>query len=179
MQTKLARRLWTPRPYLRCDRGALARELAPALDRLYPGGSSWLERKLDEIETGRSGAFVVRHRSTLAGVAIETPKEAGRVKLSTLWVHRAFRRRGIGEALLSQRCEHWRLKETPRVDVTCASSVSQGLTPLFHALGFSLFQIDRNRYGEGRHEYVYSWFPDSSPDCVRAPKTAFAVVATA
>ena len=164
MRSMPARCSWSPRPYLPGDRGALARELAPALDELYPGGSRWLERRLDEIEQGRGAAFVVRHAWALAGVAIETPKEAGRVKLSTLWAHPEMRRRGIGASLLAQRCEHWRAIDTPRVDVTCASIVSPSLSPLLHTAGFSLQQIDRDRYGEGRHEYVFSWFPDIAPD---------------
>ncbi|MET0557602.1 MAG: GNAT family N-acetyltransferase [Solirubrobacterales bacterium] len=133
------------------------------MERLYPQGASWLQRRLDEVETRRAQAIVAVCGNRLAGVAIETPKETGRLKLSTLWTHPAHRRQGVGRSLLVHGRRAWLERGVDRTDVTCAASAAASLAPLLHASGFSLQHLERDRYGEGRHELVFSWFPDADP----------------
>jgi hypothetical protein len=161
---------WAPRRYRAHDRAELALVLAPDLEKLYPGGSSWLCGRLDDIEAGRARAMVVARPGALYGVAIETPKEPGRVKLSTLWVVAGQRRLGVGSSLLRRCRRGWLAAEVERVDVTCATVVGPALAPLLHASGFSLERVDRDRYGEGRHEMVYSWFAEADLEAPGRPK---------
>lgn len=155
------------RTYAPADRRALSLEVSPVLERLYPEGASWLQRRLDDVEMRRARAIVAVNGNRLAGVTIETPKEAGRLKLSTLWTHPAHRRQGVGRSLLAQGRTHWLKRGTERTDVTCAASTSASLAPLLHASGFSLQHVERDRYGEGRHELVFSWFPATDPWSIR------------
>lgn len=132
------------------------------MDDLYPGGAKWLRRRLDDVERGKARARVVSCGDCLAGVSIETPKEERRIKLSTLWVRPELRRSGVGAALLREGRRRWLTGDAPRTDVTCATSAASELAPLLHAAGFSLQHVARDRYGEGRHELVFSWFPDAN-----------------
>jgi ribosomal protein S18 acetylase RimI-like enzyme len=163
MEPLVNRAVWFPRPYRPADRYGVSAELSPILDRLYPGGAKWLWQRLNDIEGGRARATVVGYGSRLAGVSIETPKEERRIKLSTLWVRPSCRRTGAGASLLEDCRRRWLKSDTPRADVTCASTVAPDLAPLLHAFGFSLQHVARDRYGEGRHELIYSWFPEAEP----------------
>lgn len=163
MQSHVAQCIWLPQPYRRAHRGPLAKSLAPDLDRLYPGGRKWLERRLDDVEKGKGRASVVCAGGIVRGVSIETFKGEDRIKLSTLWVDPLCRRAGIGGSLLQSCRNSWLQQEMPRVDITCASTVAPSLAPLLHRSGFRLEQVCRDRYGEGRHEIVFSWFSDPTP----------------
>jgi GNAT superfamily N-acetyltransferase len=138
MEPLVNRAVWLPRPYRPADRYSVSAELSPILDCLYPGGAKWLRRRLDDVERGRARATVAACGSRLAGVSIETPKEERRIKLSTLWVRPSWRRTGVGTSLLEDCRLRWLKSDTPRADVTCASSAASDLAPLLHASGFRL-----------------------------------------
>lgn len=165
--------------YSRYFRRALSAELTPVLTDLYPDGGKWLQRRLDDVESGSAAATVVARGAQIAGVTIETPKEIGRLKLSTLWVHPSCRRIGIGSAMLGRGRKKWIQTEASRVDLTCAASAASGLAPLLHRSGFLLESLERNRYGEGRHEFVFSWRPDMDPSQRPVPTSLVKTGATA
>jgi GNAT superfamily N-acetyltransferase len=148
------------RPFSNADRASVF-ELLSILPTLYPKGTNWLDRRLNDVLFGKA-------RCTLAvtawgqpiGVTIETPKEAYRLKLSTIYVHPAFRGLGIGTALLSNCYTVWLREELRQVYVTAASHVSETLYSSIRQFGFCVKAVAPNRYGIDRDEIVFDWLPE-------------------
>src|ERR1035438_4020745 len=137
-------------------------ELLSDLPSLYPGGGTWLERRLDDIEAGRARCTVaVSWNGSIVGATIETPKGRRTTKLSTIFVDRRFRRIGIGTSLLRCCRQRWIQTELDEVVVTVNSARLSELLPSAKAIGFHLAATERSRYGVDRHEAILKWQPSS------------------
>src|SRR5436305_11901806 len=88
------------------------------LPQLYPNGHQWLDRRLSDVESRRAECWVVDVDRRIAAVAIETPKQWRRKKLSTFWVAPCFRRIGIGRSLLRFEIARWLRDEQREIAVT-------------------------------------------------------------
>lgn len=139
------------------DRSQVVRLLA-VLPTLYPGGSDWLQQRLDDSLLGRTGCVVVEdaQAQSLSAVAIMTPKVGGAVKLSTFYVAPDLRHRGIGRLLLNALLSYWRPQVQNEIYVTVAHHVEPALRRLIEPAGFNRIAFEENRYGPGRHEVVWS-----------------------
>lgn len=139
---------------------ALQRGLCAPLSAFYPGGGPWLERRLNDVRDQRALCTVVTRRGSLVATAIETPKSTRRSKLSTIWVHPAARRRGIGGRLLTHLTTSWQQRGIEEIYVTVADEVVPALLPLLCDRGFVADAIERDRYRDGHDEYVLGWRPE-------------------
>jgi ribosomal protein S18 acetylase RimI-like enzyme len=146
--------------YTQRDRATVTAALR-FLPRLYPKGNEWLDRRLGDVESRRAHCWVVHVNSRIAAVAIETPKQPRRTKLSTFWVAPCFRRIGIGRSLLCFQIARWLRDEQREVTVTVDTGRLPGFAPLFAAHGFDVRVTERSRYGDGRDEAVLVWTPDT------------------
>jgi len=163
--------LWMPRPYASFDRRLVMSQLSPVLSDLYPGATKWLDRRLDDVEYGTAACRLIRSGASLKGVTIETPKGQNRLKLSTLWVGSDYRRMGIGRALLDACRVRWVERGLESVTLTADTSAASDLGVLLRRSGFTVAKIERDRYGEGRHEVIFEWLPVRDP-LVDAPAAA-------
>jgi GNAT superfamily N-acetyltransferase len=152
------------------------RRLAPVLRVNYPGGHQWLAARLDDVQDGRARANLAFTGRSLIGVAIETPKAHGAVKLSTLWVAPAARSHGVGSALIDSCVSYWLTAGTPRSWVTVGAAARMPLTRVLCARGFTQTAVEPHRYGPGRHEWVLHWTPEqhladrARPPALRDPQ---------
>ncbi len=146
------------RPYGRVDYG-MVRRLLKILPTLYPGGSTWLDLRLDEAASGAARCTLALAEGRLAAIAIEKDKGIRRVKLSTFYVTRNWRRLGIGRVLLKEVVERWAHREIEHGYVTVRDSRSSGLAPLLHSYGFSCASTEKGRYGIDCNELVFVWSP--------------------
>jgi ribosomal protein S18 acetylase RimI-like enzyme len=96
----------------------------------------------------------------LAGILIETPKDARSLKLSTLWVATDFRHRGIGRRLLEDGQRRWLRRELELVTVTVAWNGGSEAVSAFASVGFRPLILAKERYGPNRDELVMTWRPD-------------------
>lgn len=138
----------------------IMRDLAPILRAYYPRGDLWLGSRLDDVQDGRARAHLALVDHKLAGVAIETPKCEGQIKLSTLWVAPSVRQCGLGTALLHGCTRNWLMAGTPRAWLTVGAAARRGLTALLSTHGFRQTAFEPHRYGPGRHEWVLHWTPE-------------------
>jgi ribosomal protein S18 acetylase RimI-like enzyme len=139
------------------DRSQVVRLLS-VLPTLYPGGSDWLQQRLDDSLLGRAACIVVKDAKdqSLSAVAIMTPKASGSVKLSTFYVAPERRHRGIGRLLLSVLLSSWRPQPQDEIYVTVAHHVEPAFRRLIEPAGFNKIAFEEDRYGKGRHEAVWS-----------------------
>jgi len=135
------------------ERSRVRRALA-MLGLRYPGGLDWLERRLDDIESGRAQLWQAGLGKAASGWAIVTPKGAHQVKLSTILVAPPARGQGLGRKLLdaiqADWCHHDVL--TARVTVDENDTVTRGF---FEAAGFRPLADGRRQYG-ARYDCTYS-----------------------
>ena len=131
------------------------------LPELYPGGDLWLSRKIADIRKERSRCLVAVAvaQQVLAGVAIETFKSPGVVKLSTFYVETDSRRKGVGTAMLERLTGRWRVEGVRHAYVTVASTKAEELEPLLLRHDFVCRTVHEGRYGMGRNEHVFDWRP--------------------
>lgn len=123
---------------------------------LYPGGSAWLSRRMDDVAMGRATALVAEVLGEVVGVALGILKPRGRFKVSTLFVSPPHQGHGLGAELLDSMLWRARVAGANEVYITGAHSVRENLSPLLVSRGFVLTATEANRYGQGRHEDVYS-----------------------
>jgi len=153
--------VWALRPYGNPGDWLLIMDrLASMLGVLYPRGDLWLSRRLDDVEDGRAYATLAMAGTELCGIAIESPKPARAVKLSTLWVAPSFRDQGIGSAMLERCTNRWLGERVPRAWITANESATPGIARLTRSRGFRLTACERDRYGIGRHEWIFHWTPE-------------------
>jgi ribosomal protein S18 acetylase RimI-like enzyme len=147
------------RQYTEGDNEAVRNLLLPTLSNLYPGGASWLDRRLHEVLTGKPKCHLAYSQDDLVGALIETPKDERRVKISTLFV--SPRRRGayIGRRLLSYMQYQWGSEMPSEVYITAAQHVADGVQRCLTPFGFRRIALQVNRYGPGRNEVVFAWRP--------------------
>lgn len=142
------------------DRARLV-PLASTISLLYPGDAAWFDRRFDDALLGRASCTVATVGGRLAGAAIETPKGAARLKLSTFWVSPEFRRLGVGSHLLGQLLASWERRSIVEAWVTTDLGDADPLMALMVPRGFDLAGLAADRYAEGRTELVMAWSPDT------------------
>jgi GNAT superfamily N-acetyltransferase len=159
-QSAMRHRSWDAaisiRPYERNDKRAVV-DLLEVLPALYPGGGEWLNARLDAAALGTARCSVAYLGGHAIGATIETPKNARRLKLSTIWVDPAVRGRGVGTALLSEATVRWAAEGRREVYVTSDLGVAPLLLSLIARFGFDPKAIEWSRYGPQRHEAIFSW----------------------
>lgn len=155
------------RPCLNADRRVILRDLLPQLERSYPGSDRWLPRRLDDILAGSARAFLARDLHGLRAIAIETPKGAGRLKLSTVWVAERARHNGLGSRLIAESQRRWLEAGLQEVWVTVSPRSYQSMSKLLVANGFLFAGVDPDRYGEARPEAIFSWRPEQIAATIR------------
>src|ERR1700723_3174847 len=175
------RNQWEIRSY-EDDWLSIMQVLAPVLRRYYPSGDHWLSGRLDDVAEDTARAYLAFVGPSLSGVAIETPKAEGQVKLSTLWVASESRNTGIGSGLLERCIQYWLSAGTPRSWITVGAASRRAVTGLVEAHGFRETAVELDRYGPCRHEWVLHWTPESHraartttplPPDLAAPRTSF------
>jgi hypothetical protein len=144
------------RPYWRADRSHVE-GLLSFLPTLYPRGDEWLSSRLLDVESGHATCWVATVRGLVAGVAIETPKGASRLKLSTFFVGTHWRRRSVGSTMLDDLVRSWIRRDVASVCVTVAAERDNDLRPLLLSRGFGPVAVVPALYGETRDELVYEW----------------------
>lgn len=160
-QTQTSLREWHVRALTGDDWQPVMQALAPTLAAHYPGGHQWLSRRLDDVVDGRAFAWIVgAPNREPAGVAIETPKGPGRLKLSTLWVAPALRGAGIGAALRDFCIGRWLETDVDSAWLTAGAATVADIGRLLLPAGFEFTCCLPDRYGPGRHEWVLHWRPD-------------------
>ncbi len=155
-----SRGMFQLRPYSARDSRKVWR-LLTILPKLYPNGSEWLDRRLNDVLTNKARCTVAVSDDAIVGITIESFKGLRTVKLSTIFVRRGSRRMGVGQALLNRCRSHWLSAGVDRAYVTADLHSSSPLDSLLLRYGFHLHCIEANRYGEGRNEAVFGWFPQS------------------
>ncbi len=134
--------------------------VAPLLGVAYPGGHSWLGRRLDDVADGKALAHLALLDGEVCGVAIESPKTPGDVKLSTLWVADSVRGYGFGRQLVGRCVSRWLTNGIQRSWVTANRDAVDSICRLVLPAGFLLTARERDRYGNGRDEWVLHWTPE-------------------
>jgi hypothetical protein len=146
------------RPYERSDRGGVLRLLSD-LPNLYPEADRWLDNRLGEVLLSKARSTVAVSGTNPIGITIETPKGAGRIKLSTIGVHPVFRGFGIGAGLIERCVRSWGVEKTSHAYVTVRADRSFPLRSILNAAGFHFEFLQPDRYGHGCHEMIFSWRP--------------------
>lgn len=139
-------------PYRQQHR-AVVQELLTGLSELYPGADAWLERRLAEARQDKARCTLGFIDRRMVGLAIETPKQQ-HVKLSTLYVHPAYRRYGVGRRLVHSCWNRWLNDCVSSAYVTVRNGREQPLRALLEPFGFKVVACVPNRYGVGQDEYV-------------------------
>jgi GNAT superfamily N-acetyltransferase len=150
------------RAYQPQDRESLMAVLQPVLAKLYPGGPQWLKRRLSEIEPGGPRCTLALSGRSIVGVAIETPKSGAALKLSTLYVSRVWRGRGLGTTFANFLADRWREEGRMRVHLTAPDSAPLAVYRCLSAIGFTEGQYLEERYGKGRNEVLMTWSAEQS-----------------
>jgi len=164
MQHVVGQSLVRPTPrILRPEDVDRVQSVLAVLPDLYPGGETWLQRRLDDALAGRARCTVVEVHRTVAGVAIETPKPLGCLKLSTFLVGDEYRNRGVGSSFARFLRARWTLERVEQVHVTVAEQNFEQVRRTFEPVGFLTVAHEIARYGPGRNEYVMSCLPTREP----------------
>ena len=148
------------RSYIPGDRRSVVRLLAD-LDRKYPGGLSWLDKRLNDVDLGRAYADLLIVRSRIAAVSIVTPKGRRRSKLSTFFVCPAYRKHGLGTRLIKVLEYRWQSEDLEEVIVTVNRN-DPDTAGFFSNHHFSKMASAVVSYGEGRWDHVMRWTPDAA-----------------
>lgn len=133
--------------------------LLAVLPELYPDGDVWLHRRLQDALDGRARCTLVEVDSTVAGVAIETPKAFDRLKLSTFLIADEHRNGGVGGSFIRFLRDRWVSERVNQVHVTVAESHHDQVQRVFEPVGFLTVAHEIDRYGPGRSEYVMTCLP--------------------
>lgn len=134
-------------------------DLLAVLPKLYPNGSVWLARRLDDALAGEARCTLVDLDGAVAGVAIETPKGFGRLKLSTFLIADEFRSCGVGGTFLRSLHDRWVYEQVQQVHVTVAEHHYHEVYRAFAPVGFLTVAHELDRYGPERSEYVMTCLP--------------------
>lgn len=127
------------------------------LPELYPRADHWLCKKLDDVLANKAECTLVESRFGVLGVTIETPKEKGYIKLSTIYVHPVARGQGVGSKLMQSAILRWQCNKIRKSHVTVDLKRVVFLEPLLTRNGFRYSTTSINRYGEERHEAIFNW----------------------
>jgi GNAT superfamily N-acetyltransferase len=149
----------TLRHYQSRDRSQVLRLLS-FLPELYPDGFAWLDRRLTGVVDGKARCTLAVKGEEILGITIETPKGHRSVKLSTIFVHPRFRGMGVGTLLMQGCSERWQRDSILHCHVTADHRVADSLEKVLRHFSFEKIAVVNDRYGEGRHEVVFSWYAD-------------------
>lgn len=130
-------------------------DLLDFLPVLYPGGDTWLERRLDDVAENRAYAYAMEAEDAVAAVCIGIHKPSRRFKISTLFVAPEHRGKGFGRALLKAMITQAVTVGAEEAYITGATSVRHELGALLHSAGFAHVHTEPCRYGPDRDEDVY------------------------
>jgi ribosomal protein S18 acetylase RimI-like enzyme len=156
-------------PFHWSHRTRLAHALLPAISPMYPGASSWLAQRLDDVLDGRAACTVVLDQGDVVAAMIVSPKSMRVEKLSTLWVDPTVRNRRVGSLLTGCITARWCRRGVERGYVTASLDVAPALESVLRRHGFRRTAVVGERYGEGRDEVVYEWLPLDANLGFRAP----------
>lgn len=126
----------------------------------YPNGLDWLERRLDDIESGRGQLWQARFEQFAFGWAIVTPKGAREAKLSTIFVSPAARGQGLGRKLIDSVSAELRHRDIFNVRLTVDEN-DWATRGFFESVGFEALPDSRRQYG-ARFDCGYSLDLDGS-----------------
>ncbi|QZT57122.1 GNAT family N-acetyltransferase [Mycolicibacterium austroafricanum] len=135
------------------------RSLLTVLPELYPQGETWLHHRLEDALAGRARCTLAEVGNAVAGVAIETPKAFGRLKLSTFLIADEHRNSGVGGTFIRLLHDRWIDENIDQVHVTVAESRHDQVRRAFEPVGFLTVAHEIDRYGPGRTEYVMTCLP--------------------
>lgn len=134
-------------------------ELLADLPQLYPGGDTWLQRRLVDVLAGDARCTLVGFDKHLAGLSIETPKAADRIKLSTFMIASEYRGNGIGTWFAQRLWRRWLDEQISQVHVTVDEHQHEPLAHVLAPVGFLTVARMADRYGPGRTECVMTCIP--------------------
>lgn len=130
--------------------------LLEGLDDLYPDGFAWLDRRLDDVLRGQATLWEARLAGSLVGLAIVAQKGPRSRKLCTFKIAAPFRRRKLGEQLLTAIKAQWMLEEVETAYVT-VDHADPATQMFFLAEGF-VTRVERaRRYAADRYDDVFLW----------------------
>lgn len=121
----------------------------------YPGGDGWLRKRLADVTAGNAHCLVTGEVGSPTGVVILTPK-SNALKLSTIYVAPDARSRGLGRVLMQSVMSKAMDLNFREVYVTVAEHKVYLLQGLLNDFGFTFLSLERDRYGNGRHEAVFT-----------------------
>lgn len=124
---------------------------------LYPGADAWLSRKLAHIDRGDARCRLVTCDESLAGLTIETFKDPGVVKLSTIFVEPSCRNAGVATTLLRACVSAWHAESVRRAYVTVPTYSLDALAPVLLRNDFRVACVVAGRYGPDRDEAIFTW----------------------
>jgi N-acetylglutamate synthase-like GNAT family acetyltransferase len=136
--------------------------LLPALGEKYPGGCTWLERRLYDVSAGRAFLLAAHFGGAVAALAIETPKGLHIRKLSTFVVSSHWRRQGLGTALLTSLRRSWLAREIDSAFVT----IDRNDAPTQEFFRKNGFVPDPNiliPYEQARFDRLFRWAAANDP----------------
>lgn len=134
---------------------AQIRELLGETSRLYPGIDLWWHKTvLPDLRTGRRVAVVLETGESVEGLFIGKPGR--RAKLCTLRIQKPWRDRGLGTLLMAEGMRNLVQDDTREVYVTVSEAAEPGCTCFFKSMGFSMIDVQRDRYVHGVDELIYS-----------------------
>ena len=112
----------------------------------YPNGLDWLERRLDDIESGRAQLWQAGLGKFASGWAIVTPKGLHEAKLSTIFVSPAARGKGLGSGLIHAVSADLRQREIFNARVT-VDETDWATRTFFERIGYEALPDSRRQYG--------------------------------
>jgi len=134
---------------------AQIRELLGETSRLYPGIDLWWHKTvLPDLRTGRRVAVILETGESVEGLFIGKPGR--RAKLCTLRIQKPWRDRGLGTLLMAEGIRNLVQDDTREVYVTVSEAAEPGCTCFFKSMGFSMIDVQRDRYVHGVDELIYS-----------------------
>lgn len=101
------------------------RKIIIYLERYYPNVVNWFNNKIKKIsldELKHYKYLLVYHENEIIAYCLAEMKKNERVKISSLYVCKNFRNKGIGKLLLTHQLDYWR-NYTKSITVTFSSKV--------------------------------------------------------
>jgi hypothetical protein len=102
------------RPFTPSDSIALYR-LTQQFPLNYPNHFNWLDKKIDEVLSGRATCHVICRGADIVGMAIETPKGKRNQKLNLFYFGRKLGLKQIGKLLFNHLAARWEFKKIDMV----------------------------------------------------------------
>ncbi|MBP2161249.1 MULTISPECIES: GNAT family N-acetyltransferase [Asticcacaulis] len=136
--------------------------LLPDFGAKYPGGWSWLEKKLASTHSDSTNLWLLVDDAKIFALAIESLKQVRTRKLSTFVVASDRRGIGYGRCLLRHLQDEWCRRDVEQVHVTIDETdlATQSFFVRNH------FTVDRGacvRYGARRLDTVFRWSRQTQP----------------